>query len=56
VHAFFGADVPDNTVNEQNASNGAQNDYTMYLETQAIIRQNVQDTANAQAAFYGVET
>ena len=56
MHAFFGADVPENTVNEQKASLGAQNDYSIYLGTQAISSQQQQDADKAQACFYGVET
>lgn len=55
MHAFFGADVPEETVIEENASLGAQFDYGTYLATQAIITQQEQDAAKAQAAFYGVE-
>jgi hypothetical protein len=55
VHAFFGADIPEDTVNEQNGSLGAQNDYVNYLASTAIRMQEEQDAAKAQAAFYGVE-
>jgi hypothetical protein len=56
VHAFFGADVPEDTLHEQNASLGAQNDYVQFLTTQAIMNKEHQDAARAQASFYGVET
>lgn len=54
MHAFFGADIPEDTLNEQNASLGAQKEYATFLATHVDPRID-QDAVRAQCAFYGVE-
>ena len=55
MHAFFGADIPADTQNEQTASVGAQQDYQQFLASKNVVGASGQDAEAAQAAFFGVE-